>query len=107
MTKIELISVKMGEKFLEKIKKIEDEFGSSIYFTEWRTVSDKVFQEVCSPIENRTVKMTPESLFSEYKKDPEKRFLFVLIGNNKKDYSRGSLKNIKLVFFVRVMSNVE
>jgi len=83
--------IQMSDNFLNELYEF---VGNNTYHIEWRTSSGCVFQDMQKHYPDEFIKMTPESIYNEYKKNPNKRFIFSLVGNHKKWYSRGMIKNI-------------
>jgi hypothetical protein len=72
---------------------------------EWRTSSGAVFQDIqlwdnnLKPFWSGT---DPKAIYSLYRKRPERRGIFVLVGNNLKSYSRGKIKNVYILYWLPV-----
>jgi len=87
------IKIPMNDKFLEKVKQYSVEDG---WLYTWRTSTGCKFQDIQTFYPHEWISMKPESVFSVYKRNPNARVLFALIGNCLKSYSRGKIKNIYL-----------
>ena len=81
--------IQMSDDFLIELHQF---VGNNTYHIDWITSTGCRFQDMQKPGE--FIKMTPQSIYLEYKKDPRKQFTFSLVGNHKKWYSTGMIKNI-------------
>lgn len=80
-----------SKNFLRKLAKLPP------YDYDLRTSTGKVFQDI--QLWDRDFKPfwignKVTEIYKHYKENPNQRGVFMLVGNNRKSYSRGKLKNI-------------
>lgn len=98
-----LIKIKMGPNFAKKCNAMFKKYGDDIFY-EWWTATGKVFQDIAYrksfDRKYQWVKMTPNAVQKSFIENPGQIYRFVLAGNNLRAYSMGTLKHIKMVFFL-------
>ena len=98
-----IIKVKMGHTFAKQCNEMFKKYGKDVFY-EWRTATGKVFQDAAYSeglsFDYKWLKMTPNAVQKSFMKDPNKLYRFVLVGNNLRSYSRGTLKHAKMVFYL-------
>lgn len=85
------IKIKMDRNFLKEIKKYPTQEG---WVIDWRTSTGCRFQDMQTFFPAQWVEMTPESVFDVYRRNPNTHVLFALVGDCKRAYSRGKIRNI-------------
>ena len=98
-----LVKIKMGPTFAKQCNEMFKKYGDDVFY-EWRTATGKVFQDIAYrksfDREYQWIKMTPNTVQKAFMRNPAQIYKFVLVGNNLRAYSMGTLKHIKMVFFL-------
>ena len=80
-----------NKNFLEELSKLKT------YDYQWMTSTGKVFQDIQlwgSNFQQHWIGNNPKEVYRYYKERPNRKAVFMLVGNNLKSISRGKLKNI-------------